>query len=919
MQAALYRRLSEFLDRFAGERHVSRSVWTRRLFEALDWGERAAFSIERTTDSEFDLHAEGCPLLTVLSASPEDVATVYRGLNRAYNRDVPWLIATDVKGLGLFGSYWISFPTDISSALAWDLRATEFLLEAPKLNLLTPHEVARNALDELYALFPMRRKRHPIDIHLVDRMSRWREMALSALGGNAGGDDRIVYRFINSLFLVRYLEDSRLSDNSLRSLTALSRTELISNLRRIFRSVRESINYPTIRYSDLQRLEPAPLITLFNELYAYREWGVEYDFAAMSVDVLGRFYEEYLRLKPQRVTLTPRQHATIALFEQPTHKLTDVRQEKGIYYTPPYVVNYIISNLVRRHEAAQRLTPPLVVDLACGSGSFLVAALGEIKRREKWADEAPRSVIGFDNDDRAVEAARFNLVAKCLTDRIPTPVPDLRLYTYNLLEEGTSGESLQRSLGGRAPDLIVGNPPYISYERLAHEYDLRAIRKSFPLASKRTDSYMLFVEAAIQLLGPGGFCGLVLPNVFMRSSSAGPLRAWLTEHVDVLELIDFQDQPVFQNVGIYVCILLLRKKGVGNITPRVTVGKIYRLGSFPAAQLAKLGVSQQVEGVSEEVFQTEQPRGTHPWFFRNPEEESLLRELMASSVTFAESGLDISQGIKTGLDDVFVLDSSEAIQAVEAEITVPFIRGRDLTRWCTRAQSYVIYPYDRVTGATMPWSRIQTKYPKCAEYLESRRAELTRRKSRTGQKWYELIRPRVQSVVTKSPKLFLAELTLRPRVTISSEQDAAIAGGTGGGSVILLQNVKYERYSLLAFLNSSVSEWIARQTASVRRGGWILIEQASMRALPIPRFLSDPQSFARSELARLGEAALKIAGQGWDLKSTTARQKLAAIEDQIDSLVIEAAGLNAQHGAYIRRRIQGLHDPTSLNGEDSLL
>jgi type I restriction-modification system DNA methylase subunit len=919
VQPALYRRLSEFLDRFAGERHVSRAVWARRLFEALDWGERAAFSIERTTDTEFDLHAEGCPLLTVLSASPEDVTTVYRGLNRAYNRDVPWLIATDVEALGLFGSYWVSFPTDISSALAWELRSNEFLLEAPKLNLLTPHEVARNELNELYALFPMRRKRHPIDVHLVDRMSHWREMALSALGETEGGDDRIVYRFINSLFLVRYLEDSHLSDNSLLDLMDLSRTDLISHLRRIFRSVRESINYPTIRYNDLQRLEPAPLKTLFSELYAYREWGVEYDFAAMSVDVLGRFYEEYLRLKPQRVTLTPRQRATIGLFDSPTHKLADVRQEKGIFYTPPYVVNYIVGNLVRRHEAAQRQTPPLVMDLACGSGSFLVAALGEIRRRERWAAEAPQSVVGFDNDDRAIEAARFNLVAKCLADRVPTPVPDLRLYTYNLLENGPAGELLQRLLDERTPDLIVGNPPYISYERLASEYDVQAIRRSFRLAAKRTDSYMLFVEAAIQLLRPGGFCGLVLPNVFMRSSSAGPLRAWLVEHADVLELIDFQDQPVFQNVGIYVCILLLRKKGVGKNPPRVTVGKIYQLSPSPATQLARLGVSQQAAGATEEVFQAEQPKGTQPWLFRNPEEESLLQKLRNSSVTFAESGLDIFQGIKTGLDDVFVLDSSDAIQAVEAEITVPFIRGRDLTRWSTRVQSRVIYPYDRGTGATMPWSRIQTKYPKCAAYLESRRPELTKRRSRTGEKWYELIRPRVQSVLTNSPKLFLAELTLRPRVAISSEQDAAIAGGTGGGSVILLQNAKYERYSLLAFLNSSVSEWIARQTASVRRGGWILIEQASLRALPIPRFLSDSESFARSELARLGEAASVIAGQGSDLKSTTARQRLAAIEDQIDSLVMEAAGLNAQHGAYIRQRIRALHGPTLRNGEDDLL
>jgi len=146
------------------------------------------------------------------------VDVVYRGLNRAYNRDVPWLVATDVESLGLFGSYWMSFPTDISGALAWQLQADEYLLEAPKLNLLTPDEVVRNELDQLYAQFSLRRRRHPIDVHLVDRMSEWRGMALQALASAKGNDDPLIYRFINSLFLVRYLEDSGLMQDRLLGL-----------------------------------------------------------------------------------------------------------------------------------------------------------------------------------------------------------------------------------------------------------------------------------------------------------------------------------------------------------------------------------------------------------------------------------------------------------------------------------------------------------------------------------------------------------------------------------------------------------------------------------------------------------------------------------------------------------------------------
>lgn len=902
MQAALYRRLTEFLDRFAGERHVPLTTWTRRLFEALDWGERATFSIEKTSDNELDLRVESCPFITVITVSPSEVESVYSGLNRAYNRDVPWVVATDVQSLGLFGSYWISFPTDVTAALAWELRADEFLLDAPKLNLLTPDQVVRNELDQLYLSFPLRRRRHPIDVHLVDRMAEWREIALEALGQPKDTDDPLIYRFINSLFLVRYLEDSGLVQNKLLGLTELNRTEFLAGLRAVFRKVRETVNYPTVRFADLQRLEPAPLKTLISELYAFKAWGVNYDFAAMSVDVLGRFYEEYLRLRPQRVVLTPRQRASATLFTSSDSKLVDVRQEKGIFYTPAFVVNYIVGNLIRRHEAAQRQSPPLVLDMACGSGSFLVAALEEIKNRRSWAASALDSVVGLDNDERAIEAARLNLVATCLSDHLPTPVPSLRLQTYNLLHDGPSSPALERLLDGEAPNIVLGNPPYISYERLAREYDLNRIRQKFRLAEKRVDSYMLFVEAALQLLKPGGFVGLVLPNVFLRSSSAGQLRAWFSRHADLLEVIDFQDQPVFQNIGVYVCVVLARKKEPTKPPPNVLVGKIYRLSNTPATQLAKLGAQSSDNG-AQEAFHTGQPAGASPWLFRNPVEQGILETLAASSKPFSKSGLEMYQGVKTGLDEIFVLDSQADIASIEPEITVPLVRNRDLMRWFTRPQSRLIYPYDKGNSAPIPWTRIEKLYPRCASYLESHRGVLSRRRSLVNEKWYELIRPRVQSVFNSSPKLLIAELTVRARAAICDGVNVAIAGGTGGGSVILITDSRYELHSLLGFFNSSFVDWYVRQAASVRRGGWILIEQITLRDLPIPGFLAQADSFARSELARLAQNASEIVRQNADLRSSRARQQLAAIEEQIDSLVIEAAGLNAQQGAYIQDRV----------------
>ena len=923
MQPALYRRVGELLDRSRVERHVSRGVWAKRLFEALDWGNRAAFSIEKDGDDIFNLTVEGCPVVSVVSEPPSDIGGVYHAINRAYNRDIPWVVATDFRSLGLFGSYWCSFPHDTTNALAWKIEVNEFLLEAPKLNLLTPHEVARNELDHLYDAFPLRQRRHPIDVLLVERMSEWREMAMESLGGAMVKDDSLVHRLINSLFLVRYIEDSELVGNNLRSLVDSADIDISKVLLKSFSQVRSRTNYPTLNKSELSRLQAAPLKTLIRQLYGFETWGVQYDFSAMSVDILGRFYEEYLRLKPAAKKSVPRRSETQYLFDQPTHELVDVRRDKGIFYTPQFLVQHIVSNLVRRYHASHAVKPPTVIDLACGSGTFLVAALQELESRDAWRPSVIQHLVGLDNDERAVEAARLNLVAKCMADKIVEPIPKLKLLKYDLLAEGVDGVKF-RNLIPEGVDIVVGNPPYIKYETLASSYDVNLLKKNFDLGAKRTDSYMLFIEAALDILHDGGFCGLVLPNAFFRSSSGAHLRDWITKHADLLEIIDFQDQPVFQNVAVYVCVVLFRKRLTEQPSPKVAISKVHQLSSTPSAQLAKLGVAEESDE-TQEVFHINQPSGPGAWVLRNSTEEAILKKISKVAVSIKQTKIEIRQGVKTGADDVFIVESESVgakgtinpeVRRIEPKILIPFLKNRDLRRWATKAKASLIYPYDYASGKLIQWSRVQKEFPVCASYLQARKSELSSRKSLRGKEWYQLIEPRVASVFAKHPKLFIAELSLRPNICYTDVQRTAIAGSAGGGSWIVVQDTSYDLFSLMAFLNSSVAEWFLRQVASVRRGGWLLFEQQALENLPLPKFLTDSKSFARSELSRLAMSANAKIRESLGVHSSETRKQLETLEGQVDSLIIEAIGLDSDEGAYIRRRVlslRGMKDDKSGN------
>jgi len=929
MQAALYRRLSELVDRSRVERNVGKAVWVKRLFQALDWGNRAAFSMKATDESSFQLSVEDTPVINVLTRPPTDIDSVYAAINRAYNRDVPWVVVTDFSSLCLFGSYWISYPHDVTDALAWRLEAAEFLLEAPKLDLLTPHEVARNEIDQLYEAFPLRKRRLPIDVHLVERMAGWRDMALQVLGGDAAHDDSLIHRLINSLFLVRYLEDAGKQTSQLEEIVELKDTDFEQKLRQILSDAGKRSGYPTVSANQLARLRTSPLRTLIRQLYGYAEWGVRYDFSAMSVDILGRFYEEYLRLRPETRTIR-KQSDTLYLFDAPTVELKNVRRDRGIYYTPRFVVHYIVTTLVRRYEATSPKEPPVLVDISCGSGTFLVSALDELLQRDEWRSSSAKTLVGFDNDERAVEAARLNLTAKCIADKLRLPLPSFNLLLHDLLDKGPDSPILRKALRDGEADIVVGNPPYINYEALIGIYDPTLLKSRFALFSKRTDSYMLFIEAAIRILRPGGFCGLVLPNVFLRSASGAHLRRWLSENADILEIIDFQDQPVFQKVGVYVCVLLLRKRIIGQAPSRVAVTKIYNLSTTPASQLAKLSVSAEQVDDGGEAFQAEQPKGGGPWILRNATEETLLAKVKAASITLEETRIELRQGIKTGEDSIFVIESdpkempnlevSKMSRAIEAGIVVPFLRSRDLRRWYGKPRANVIYPYDRNTQKLISWTRLQKEFPVCASYLSHHKNMLAKRRSLGKAAWYGLIRPRTTTVFSTEPKLFIGELTLRPLICANDGPMAAIAGSTGGGSWIVINTDEILPGSLMAYMNSVVAEWYLRQVSSLRRGGWLLVEQQTVENLPVPKFLKDESSFARSELDRIAKLLQKKVKDSSGFQDTDLRKDIASLEQQIDSLVIGALELSADEAVYIRKRVIGLRGAGAVRvGEEGLI
>jgi len=172
-----------------------------------------------------------------------------------------------------------------------------------------------------------------------------------------------------------------------------------------------------------------------------------YEFSVIPVEILGQIYEQFLG---KVIKISASRQAVIE--DKP-----EVRKAGGVYYTPSYIVDYIIKETIgkilsgKKPEKIQEIT---ILDPACGSGSFLIVAYQFLldwylqqylqnpkKYKDKFyqisstnwrltSSERKRILLthiyGVDIDQQAVETTKLSLLLKVL--------------------EGESGETITRQL-----------------------------------------------------------------------------------------------------------------------------------------------------------------------------------------------------------------------------------------------------------------------------------------------------------------------------------------------------------------------------------------------------------------------------------------------------------------------------------------
>lgn len=510
-----------------------------------------------------------------------------QAIDYAWHKSVPWAVLSDFEGLKIFSAQWEEMNPEM--CLFKDLHYKDYLEKFDDLWLLSRESIEKGELDKLALETGRSPKRAVIDKQLTTDLLAWHDFLLKEFwyepkNKKMGRDkfEECLQKLLNRLIFIRTMEDRGIEDRDLQSLLReyeqLHRKNdyLITGLKKIFAKFEKDYDSKLFEKhiidTDKFEIVEYALAEIIGYMYLTKK-GARYNFALIPADVLGSIYEQYLG-NIQR--------------EGEDIDAKSKRKSQGIYYTPRYIVDYIVKNTVGEYLKDKSLNEALkikILDPACGSGSFLLRAFEELDsylEREKnqiKKDDAQdylrkiqilsSNIYGVDLDEEAVELTRLNLLLKTAIRKFKLPLLNDTIKCGNSLISGSEAE-LKKYFGKdwekKKPfnweeefdkgkfDVIIGNPPYgVAFNKDERAYFLNQYKYN----DKDINSFILFIERSLGLLNDGGYLGFIVPKNIIKTDDYENIRRYIFENYSIISITDCGKS--FEGVTGEMVILIFKK------------------------------------------------------------------------------------------------------------------------------------------------------------------------------------------------------------------------------------------------------------------------------------------------------------------------------------------------------------------------
>ena len=389
----------------------------------------------------------------------ENTEPAYQLRRYAWSSKLPLSILTDFEEFAVYDCRTKPNPIDKSSngrvkylnyadyINEWDYLISTFSREA----------VLKGSFDKYVESNKAKKGTAEVDKAFLLEIESWREtLARNIAIRNENLTTRdlnfAVQATIDRIIFLRICEDRSVEDYG--RLMALQNGEgVYQRLTKLFRDADEKYNSGLFHFEPEKGRETPDTLTpnlkiddkvikdLLKSIY-YPE--SPYEFSVLPADILGQVYEQFLG---KVIRLTAGHQAKVE--DKP-----EVKKAGGVYYTPTYIVDYIVKNTVGKilegktpAEISKADHPVRILDPACGSGSFLLGAYEYLLTwyRDEYVKAGPEKhikgkepklyqseggawklttserkrillnhIYGVDIDSQAVEVTKLSLLLKVL-------------------------------------------------------------------------------------------------------------------------------------------------------------------------------------------------------------------------------------------------------------------------------------------------------------------------------------------------------------------------------------------------------------------------------------------------------------------------------------------------------------------------
>ena len=918
------------------------------LFRALGWDVENSSEVtaeetisKKRVDYGFRINAIPKFFLEAkpLKADLNDRRFIGQAIDYAWHKSCTWAVLSDFESVMVFNAEWKT--EDLLQNRFLEIPCAEFLDRFEELWLLSRESFERGLIDKEAEKWGKKAKLAPIDQYLLDDFARLRNsLSKNILKYNPDRKltedelDETVQKLLNRLVFIRKAEDAELEERvlepALREWESSGGKALYVRLGEIFKKFRE------IYDSELFDEALADQVVITNDvlkevitgLYKPADKLRRYDFSIIDADVLGNVYEQYLGhilKKTKKRADVKESHAR--------------RKEQGIYYTPTYIVDYIVRNTLGELLKDKKVDVEKirVLDPACGSGSFLIKAFdilnehyskhdkdyaqtqldtsGQETTFKRKAKILQDNIFGVDLDKQAVEIARLNLLLKITEKgrRLPLLRQNIKRGNSLIDDEKVAGDKAFKwerefrdifNQGGF--DVVIGNPPYINMQTMPDLQKYCKIR--YPeIFTGQNDILYYFVLRGLSVLKNGGKLGFIVSRYFLESSYATKFRKFILENSAVETIIDFTNFQVFGNeVNVLTSVIILRKENES--TRKRNIVKLIKLKNWNKNGLELMNYiiqKQNKKMCSDEfvdIFEINQSELTEKsWTLSNPK-ITVIKKKIEKDTILLDKICDIGKGMETGLNEAFVIENKAAAdENIEQEVLQNYVKTKDLKRFFPLSRGLkIIY---------IPEKTDENKIKNALNHLEKWQTQLKQRYDYKNKhcEWYSWGNLRNRELFEKNLEKIITPLysTSNKFVYDSGKPNQNYYTLTDTYIIVPNPQCRINLKYILALLNSRLVEFYFKNTAKLKREGYYEYSGGSLSKIPIKHDKKSEDKIVPlvdhmlSIKKRLNELGNKKTDQSHKIE-----EEIQKTDQKIDELVYELYGVTEEEKKIIEESLK---------------